>query len=63
MKSVLPSILFVSLLFLNLARAQNLDLNVDLPVEKYVLKYGLTVLLHRDTTTPLVSYHTWYKVG
>lgn len=43
--------------------AQNLNLNIDLPVEKYVLKNGLTVLLHRDDTTPLVSYHTWYRVG
>ena len=32
-------------------------------VTKYVLKNGLTVLLHRDATTPLVSYHTWYRVG
>jgi zinc protease len=39
------------------------NLSVDLPVEKYTLKNGLTVLLLRDSTTPLVSYHTWYRVG
>ena len=61
MKAVLPVV--VSLLFSILASAQNLNLNVELPVEKYTLKNGLTVLLHRDSTSPLISYHTWYKVG
>lgn len=23
----------------------------------------MTVLLHRDSTVPIISYHTWYKVG
>lgn len=60
MKAVLlPFILLFSIAL----QAQNLSLNVDFPVEKYVLKNGLTVLLNRDTTIPLVSYHTWYRVG
>jgi zinc protease len=39
------------------------QLNVRFPVEKYTLKNGLTVLLHRDTSIPMISYHTWYRVG
>lgn len=39
------------------------SLQIHLPVVKYQLENGLTVLLHRDTTTPIVSFHTWYKVG
>lgn len=39
------------------------SLQLRLPVIKYQLENGLTVLLHRDTTVPIVSYHTWYKVG
>ncbi|MBL7670190.1 MAG: insulinase family protein [Bdellovibrionaceae bacterium] len=39
------------------------SLRLRLPVIKYQLENGLTVLLHRDTTVPIVSYHTWYKVG
>ena len=36
---------------------------VRFKVEKYKLPNGLTVLLHEDHSTPLVSYHTWFKVG
>ncbi|MES2769582.1 MAG: pitrilysin family protein [Bdellovibrionota bacterium] len=32
-------------------------------VEKYQLPNGLTVLLHEDHSVPLVSYHTWFRVG
>ncbi len=59
----MKAVLLVSILFSIFTYAQNLNLSVDLPVEKYTLKNGLTVLLHRDATTPLVSYHTWYRVG
>lgn len=39
------------------------ELKISFPVEKYTLKNGLTVLLHQDRTVPMVSYHTWYRVG
>ena len=58
MKAVLFSFFLCALSF-----AQNSNINIELPVERYVLKNGLTVLLHRDSTVPLVSYHTWYRVG
>jgi zinc protease len=38
-------------------------LNVQFPVEKMVLSNGLTVLLYSDRSIPMVSYHTWYRVG
>ena len=37
--------------------------NLELKVEKYKLKNGLTVLLHQDKSTPVVSFHQWYRVG
>ncbi len=39
------------------------SLKLDLPVEKYKLKNGLTVLLHQDKSAPVVSFHQWYNVG
>lgn len=39
------------------------QLRIRFPVEKFQLKNGLTVLLHQDRTVPMVSYHTWYRVG
>ncbi|WP_413584917.1 M16 family metallopeptidase [Bdellovibrio sp. HCB274] len=39
------------------------SLKLSLPVTKFQLKNGLTVLLVEDHTVPMVSYHTWYRVG
>ncbi|MGZ3774004.1 MAG: M16 family metallopeptidase [Pseudobdellovibrionaceae bacterium] len=39
------------------------DLKITLPVTKFVLKNGLTVLLLEDHAVPMISYHTWYRVG
>lgn len=39
------------------------DLKISLPVTKFVLDNGLTVLLLEDHAVPMVSYHTWYRVG
>lgn len=36
---------------------------IQLKVEKYQLENGLTVLLHEDHRAPMISFHTWYKVG
>lgn len=38
-------------------------LNLSFPVEKEVLPNGLTVLYHSDRSVPLVSFHSWFKVG
>lgn len=39
------------------------SLKINLPVTKFTLKNGLTVLLLEDHSVPMISYHTWYKVG
>jgi zinc protease len=39
------------------------QLQIQFPVEKYTLKNGLTVLLAEDHAVPMISYHTWYRVG
>lgn len=39
------------------------SLKLNLDVVKYKLKNGLTVLLHKDSSVPMISFHTWYKVG
>lgn len=39
------------------------DLKISLPVTKFTLENGLTVLLLEDHSVPMVSYHTWYRVG
>ncbi|ASD64466.1 M16 family metallopeptidase [Bdellovibrio bacteriovorus] len=39
------------------------DMKISLPVTKFTLENGLTVLLLEDHAVPMVSYHTWYRVG
>lgn len=36
---------------------------LNLAYEKYKLKNGLEVILHRDTSLPLAAVNIWYKVG
>lgn len=60
MKSLL---IFLSCLAFQTAIANPTDLKIKLDVEKFSLENGLTVLLHRDSTIPIVSFHTWYRVG
>lgn len=47
----------------NLAFAATSSLGIKFDVEKEILSNGLTVLYHVDRSIPLVSYHTWFKVG
>jgi len=36
---------------------------ITVPYQMFTLANGLTVILHRDTTVPIVSVNTWYHVG
>jgi zinc protease len=39
------------------------DGRLSVPFERFTLPNGLTVLLHRDTTTPMVAVDVWYHAG
>ncbi len=38
-------------------------MHLNIAFERYRLDNGLTVLLHRDTTTPIAAVNLWYNVG
>jgi len=38
-------------------------LKPDFPIERHTLDNGLRVVLHRDTSLPLVALNLWYHVG
>ncbi|MGE3975194.1 MAG: M16 family metallopeptidase [Bdellovibrionales bacterium] len=42
---------------------ENQKIKVKIDVKKHTLANGLTILLHEDKSAPLVSYHTWFRVG
>ncbi|HEX2163334.1 MAG TPA: pitrilysin family protein, partial [Thermoanaerobaculia bacterium] len=39
------------------------DLEVDIPYTRYVLKNGLTLIVHEDRKAPIVAVNVWYHVG
>src|SRR5882724_3966321 len=44
--------------------ATNLNIPIpDIKYTKFVLKNGLTVLVHEDHKAPIVAVNTWYHVG
>ncbi len=43
--------------------SQDANMKISLPVTKFTLANGLTVLLLEDHSVPMISYHTWYRVG
>ncbi|MYM90189.1 insulinase family protein [Rugamonas sp. FT82W] len=46
------------------AKSAKADIAIpDIPYTKFVLKNGLTVLVHEDHKTPVVAVNTWYHVG
>jgi zinc protease len=62
MKSVLfPGVLLLGLLLWANTRAD--ESGIDIPVEKFVLDNGLTVLIHEDSKAPIVAVGVWYHVG
>lgn len=57
--------LCVALLGLPSGRAADAlaDVKVEVPYKKFVLKNGLTLLVHEDHKAPIVAVNTWYHVG
>ena len=46
------------------ARDAGIDIPIpDIPYSKFVLKNGLTVIVHEDHKSPVVAVNTWYHVG
>lgn len=45
------------------SQSDDIGSQIRFKVEKYKLPNGLTVLLHEDHSAPIVSYHTWFRVG
>jgi len=57
---MLAHLFLLPVLFGSISQA---GLKIHFPVEKYQLSNGLTVILSEDHSVPMISYHTWYRVG
>jgi len=67
MKHILTSILLATALVGSAsagpAKAARPDSDLDIPYQKFVLKNGLTLLVHEDHKAPIVAVNVWYHVG
>jgi zinc protease len=61
-RTPLAALLLIVLLGLStrFAQAQN---EIDIPYQKFVLKNGLTLVVHEDHKAPIVAVNVWYHVG
>lgn len=55
--------LLLVLLLPAVTAAQDVDIPVDIPYERFVLDNGLTLLVHEDHKAPIVAVNVWYHVG
>jgi zinc protease len=61
MRKSLAALSLILLVTLSLqARAQS---EIDIPYQKFVLKNGLTLIVHEDRKVPIVAVNIWYHVG
>jgi len=54
-----PGIALFAFLFIFAANVPQ----VDIPYQKFVLKNGLTLIVHEDRKAPIVAVNVWYHVG
>ncbi len=56
------SFLFLLVFISNSIFAQKIE-DVEIPYKKFVLKNGLTLIVHEDHKAPIVAVNVWYHVG
>ncbi len=56
-------LLFATLSFAKDDELKTLAKQIDIPFQKYVLKNGLTLIVHEDHKAPIVAVNVWYHVG
>lgn len=61
-RAALAALLLMTLVTISVqpARAQS---EIDIPYQKFVLKNGLTLIVHEDHKAPIVAVNIWYHVG
>src|SRR5438128_3639075 len=61
--SLLLSLSFFPILVAAPVPTGELGKNLEIPYTKFVLKNGLTLVVHEDHKAPIVAVNVWYHVG
>ncbi|HLG17369.1 MAG TPA: pitrilysin family protein [Blastocatellia bacterium] len=59
----LLAVLFLIVLLTLAASTAGAQSEIDIPYQKFVLKNGLTLIVHEDHKAPIVAVNVWYHVG
>lgn len=62
-RQTIAGLLVLAFVFVSSGLAQKADKLPPIKTKTYKLKNGLTVILHEDKSTPIVTVGTWYHVG
>ncbi|MBN2357259.1 insulinase family protein [candidate division KSB1 bacterium] len=60
---LLTMVAAIIVLFVLKGFGKPMDSKIDIPYQKFILKNGLTVLVHEDHKAPIVAVNVWYHVG
>jgi zinc protease len=65
MRRILSALFLSGFLFTlsSIAMPTTKQTSIDIPYQKFILKNGLTVLVHEDHKVPIVAVNIWYHVG
>ena len=63
MKKILSLIISLMIIVLFSCKPQTKEVGFSIPIEKYTLANGLTVVLHEDHSDPIASVAIYYHVG
>src|SRR5205814_7998141 len=61
--SLLLSLSFFPILLAAPAPTAEIGKNLEIPYTKFILKNGLTLVVHEDHKAPIVAVNVWYHVG
>jgi len=60
---ILLLLVAVSMMTSTTSFAKDMGEGIDIPFQKFVLKNGLTLIVHTDHKAPIVAVNVWYHVG
>lgn len=61
-RTALAALVLTTLVTISIQTAQAQS-EIDIPYQKFVLKNGLTLIVHEDRKAPIVAVNIWYHVG
>jgi zinc protease len=62
-KTLLCCLLVALVSVASIAQKKPVKNEIDIPYKKFILKNGLTLIVHEDHKAPIVAVNTWYHVG